>query len=286
MKNLKLLCDLLLDRIDKNKLNNLNELSTLNHDLNILNSKASIEFVHYLIELLDNIITKDTENILKNNKINKMTDYIPKAWKEFIDMNLINKLFENMTSEKIYPEKNLIFEFLNYAPPEKINVVIIGIKPYINNYSSGLAFSLNNDSIDSTEELINIRNEIMNSYRHVNIINNLKPWAEQGVLLINRHLIRSKIDNNKYLNSDWDRIPLELIKNHSKKFKNIIYLLFGADNYIFENVIDKNNNHVIKRLSYPLNQSCSSGTNPFKYSECFKVINEHLVLNNKSMIKW
>ena len=115
------------------------------------------------------------------------------------------------------------------------------------------------------------------------IQNDLTPWAKQGVLLLNKNLIR-KINTAKSChNFDWNHIPLKLINQHSKDYSNIVYLLLGKHAHVFEDCIYKNNNHKILKYSYP---TTDKGENIFTYSRCFLHINEYLKKVNKQEIIW
>lgn len=59
MKHLKYLFDTMMNDIESTEHSNF--------DSEILNIKASAEIICYFIDLLDNIITKNTENMLKIN---------------------------------------------------------------------------------------------------------------------------------------------------------------------------------------------------------------------------
>lgn len=210
---------------------------------------------------------------------------IPYYWHEYINETSFIKLLDyiNNNSNTI-PQKEYIFDFLNYSKPEDISVVIAGHEPYNNyEYSSGLAFSLRNNDIIQPNEIKNILKEVKNEYNNTKIQNNLDLWAKQGVLLINRNIIR-KIDNkNYYINWNWNNITLELIKKHSEKHNKIIYILLGKYAHEFNDYISKHNQHKILLYSYP---TSSYGENTFKYSNCFLNINNYLKEINKPEIKW
>lgn len=210
---------------------------------------------------------------------------IPVYWHEYINETSFNNLIKYIDENSdTIPQKEYIFEFLNYKEPKDISVVIIGHEPYNNyEYGSGLAFSLRNNDVNQPYELKSIKQEIKNGYGEVNIQNNLEGWAKQGVMLINRNIIRKAYIKNYYINYDWNNITLELIKKHSQQYHNLIYLLLGKYAHDFEDYISKNNNHKIFKYGYP---TTSYGENTFKFSNCFLNINNYLKSINKKEIKW
>ena len=77
-----------------------------------------------------------------------------------------------------------------HTPPEAVRCVIFGQDPYPGQFhASGLAFSVDTTVTVLPPSLRNIRQELQDD---VDLIlpahGDLSPWAEEGVLLLNRHL--------------------------------------------------------------------------------------------------
>lgn len=209
---------------------------------------------------------------------------ILEGWYKYIDMNLFDDLIKYVDENvDIIPKKENIFEFLQYKNPKDISVVIVGHEPYNDiEYGSGLAFSLKNNNIKRPYALEKIVKEIECTYS-TTIQNDLTPWAKQGVLLINKNLIRKINKSNSCRNLNWNHIPLKLICQHSIDYSNIVYLLLGKHAHTLEDCIFKSNNHKILKYSYP---TTDKGENIFTYSRCFLHINEYLKSVNKQEIIW
>lgn len=92
----------------------------------------------------------------------------------------------------IRPKSDQIFECFKYFEPQDLKLIIVGQDPYPNSEDAcGLCFSsMNNKTPKSLENIFKcLKNQ--NLIKDIPNHGDLKAWAKQGILLINRYLTRS-----------------------------------------------------------------------------------------------
>ena len=99
---------------------------------------------------------------------------------------LINYVNNEYKQKTIYPKKTEVFNAFKYTDYNNVKVVILGQDPYHGpNQAEGLSFSVSNEVL-KPPSLKNIFKELESDLgipfpEH----NSLKPWAKEGVLLLN-----------------------------------------------------------------------------------------------------
>jgi uracil-DNA glycosylase len=201
----------------------------------------------------------------------------------------------------VFPIYKNIFNFTNYLIPDDIKVVIVGQDPYHSVYQDknnsyfpqamGLAFSVPNDS-PIPPSLLNIYNNLL-KFKHINYIpknGNLEFWAYQGVLLLNSSLsvLKSKANSHQ---SIWSIFTDELISIISKKYNNLIFVLWGRDAFLKYscNIIKNQDKHKFIISSHPSPFSAHTKFreyDSFMDTDHFGLINKYLKENNKDIINW
>jgi len=187
-------------------------------------------------------------------------------------------------SKTIYPKGSLIFNAFNSTPVNDVKVVIIGQDPYHGEgQAHGLSFSVP-DGIKPPPSLINIFKELNSDInKNISKSGNLEDWAKQGVLLLNSTLTVVENKANSHKESGWSLFTdksIELLSNHKK---NIVFLLWGNYAHKKEELIDKNNGHLILKTVHP---SPLSAYNGFFGCKHFSKANSYLEQNGYSAIKW
>jgi len=137
------------------------------------------------------------------------------------------------TGAMIYPPGPKIFNALNSTPFDDVKVVILGQDPYHGpGQAHGLCFSVR-DGVPLPPSLINICKEIHDDVggmgeRGVPSSGNLRPWAEQGVLLLNAVLTVERGRAGAHQGRGWeqftDRVVGEL--NHGRD--GLVFMLWGS----------------------------------------------------------
>jgi uracil-DNA glycosylase len=192
----------------------------------------------------------------------------------------IHKVFDD-TNLQILPKPDQIFNAFKFFDIENTNVVNIGQDPYATpGDAMGLAFSVNSYERRMPPSLLNIFKEINNEYDFMRTDRNLTDWAESGVLLLNTALTVKEYCPGSHLKI-WQPFTQDLINILSKKVKNIVYILWGAHAQSYEDLLDSENNLILKH-SHPSPLS----RKPFVGNNHFKLANDYLIKYNKTPINW
>ena len=126
---------------------------------------------------------------------------IEKSWKEALGAEFEKPYFaalvqelhrQKQAGEVIFPPGGQIFKAFELCPLDKVKVVILGQDPYHGyGQAMGLSFSVP-QGVEAPPSLKNIFKEIESDLGiRMSGSPDLRPWAEQGVLLLNSVLTLS-----------------------------------------------------------------------------------------------
>ena len=197
--------------------------------------------------------------------------------------DLLEFIKEEYKTKVIYPKKNEIFNAFRYTDFNNVKVVILGQDPYHGpNQAEGLAFSVSN-SVIKPPSLKNIFKELESDLKiQFPELNSLKPWAKQGVLLLNSVLTVEEHKPASHKNRGWETFTDEVIKKLNEREEPIVFILWG--NYSKEkNVYITNPKHYVIESVHP---SPFSARNGFFGSKPFSKTNNFLKENNLKEIDW
>ncbi len=134
----------------------------------------------------------------------------------------------------IFPKPEQVFAALEETPLQCVKAVIIGQDPYHNGQADGLAFSMwqppkGNNSLKRILEAVRAT-EGMNVDDDVH---NLKPWAKEGVLLLNTVLtVREDMAKSHY-GHGWEIFTDKIIEivstNKQKNKQKVVFFLWGDE---------------------------------------------------------
>lgn len=197
--------------------------------------------------------------------------------------NLINFVKEEYKKKTIYPKQNEIFNAFRYTDFDNVKVVILGQDPYHEeNQAEGLSFSVSNDVLKPSS-LQNIFKELQSDLgipfpKH----NSLKPWARQGVMLLNAVLTVEAHQAASHQKKGWEIFTDEVIKIINKKEEPVVFILWGnfakSKKPLITNPI-----HYIIESAHPSGLSASRG---FFGSKPFSKTNEFLKSKGLKEIDW
>lgn len=215
---------------------------------------------------------------------------IDPGWKKSLEKEFNEQYWETLTTfirgqytkQKIYPPAANIFQAFDLCPFESVKVVIVGQDPYHGQgQANGLAFSVN-DKIVLPPSLKNIYQEIRNDLGIVPLSSgDLSRWAAQGVLMLNSVLTVAAGSPASHSGKGWEQFTDAVIRSLNDKGKNIVYLLWGKYAQNKGEVIDQNQNLVLKS-GHPSPYSASLFFGNHHFSKC----NEYLEAHGKSAIDW
>ena len=231
----------------------------------------------------------------------KLKEILGEGWfyhlSPFFDTKEFNIIRENLKKNKrYYPFAKHIFNAFRFTPWEKVRVVILGQDPYhgivtVENNKQvpqaiGLAFGVPNQSITIPPSLVNIRTELENEYDDLILDFNysLKPWADQGVLLLNTALTVKPGEPGSYIDT-WKPFTTFVIQTLAKESNGLIWLLWGSHAKQYEKYINPKFHHILKS-GHPSPLSANRG---FWFGNGhFKKTNEIIESQNgkSEIIKW
>lgn len=219
-----------------------------------------------------------------------------------------NQTEEKRKSHEILPyeaENSGIYYALKITPFDKVKVLIIGQDPYPNKEDAhGLAFSKLSGKIPASLKNIFEKikedgvNEGVNNGVN-NVSGNLTPWAEQGVLLLNRALSFSKEETLAARNKFWLPVIDIIIDKLIERQKPLVIVLWGNPaNDIEQFSFDKEEEYqkhgiYILRSSHPSNMGNAKNSplkdgkiGAFTSTPNFRKTNEILKSLGEKEINW
>lgn len=192
-------------------------------------------------------------------------------------------LIDEYSTKKIFPNMYDIFNALHFTSYAATKVVILGQDPYHEpGQAHGLSFSVLPD-VPPPPSLINIFKELRDDLGCF-IPNNgcLKPWAEQGVLLLNTVLTVRAHAANSHRGHGWEIFTDKIIRLLNDHERPIAFILWGRPARSKKSMIT-NPRHFIIESAHPSPLSASGG---FFGSRPFSKVNNFLKSIGEQPIDW
>jgi len=214
---------------------------------------------------------------------NKWDIILKQEYNEQYFKDLIEFIKKEYKTKVIYPKQNEVFNAFRYTDFDNVKVVILGQDPYHGpNQAEGLSFSVSNEVL-KPPSLKNIFKELENDLgipfpEH----NSLKPWAKQGVLLLNAVLTVEEHKPTSHKDKGWEKFTDNIIREINKRSTPTVFILWGAYARAKKTLIT-NPKHYIIESAHP---SPFSARNGFFGSKPFSKTNEFLRKNNIKEIDW
>lgn len=214
---------------------------------------------------------------------NDWQDYLAEEFTKEYYQKLRKFLISEYHTRTIYPDMYDIFNALHYTSYHDTKIVILGQDPYHGQgQAHGLSFSVRK-GIAIPPSLLNIYKELHDDLGCY-IPNNgyLKPWADQGVLLLNASLtVRAGVANS-HRNIGWEIFTDKVIEILNAREKPVIFILWGANARSKKKYIT-NKQHYIIESPHP---SPLSAYNGFFGSKPFSKANAILESLGEKPIDW
>lgn len=195
-------------------------------------------------------------------------------------MKFVSQEYKNKT---IYPKQSDVFNAFRYTDFDNVKVVILGQDPYHGpNQAEGLSFSVSNDVL-KPPSLKNIFKELESDLQipfpeH----NSLKPWAKEGVLLLNAVLTVEEHNPTSHKNHGWETFTDDIIKIINNKKTPVVFILWGSYARNKKSLIT-NPIHYVIESPHPSPFSAYSG---FFGSKPFSKTNDFLKSKGLKEINW
>ncbi len=214
------------------------------------------------------------------------------TWQEIIEIEKQKDYYKTLKEEidrryeisRVFPEKKNIFKAFSLTKLENLKVVILGQDPYHGfGQAQGLAFSTP-ANIKNPPSMVNILKEIYDDLQKPSacIDGDLRPWAKQGVLLLNTILTVEEGKAKSHHNLGWEVFTDNIIKYISDNCENIVFLLWGSPSIAKTKLIDTSNHHILT-APHPSPLSAYRGFFSCKH---FSKTNEILKNLGKKEIVW
>ena len=196
---------------------------------------------------------------------------------------LHNFLKKEYSTRQIYPDMYHIFTAFKLTPFNKTKVVILGQDPYHGpNQAEGLSFSVSNEVL-KPPSLKNIFKELESDLGiPFPELNSLKPWAKEGVLLLNAVLTVEEHNPTSHKDHGWETFTDDVIKIINKKTTPVVFILWGSYARNKKSLIT-NPIHYVIESPHP---SPFSAYNGFFGSKPFSKTNEFLKSKGIKEIDW
>jgi uracil-DNA glycosylase len=182
-----------------------------------------------------------------------------------------------------YPQINQVFEALRYSSFSQTKVVILGQDPYHSIHQAmGLSFSVP-VGVEVPPSLQNIFKELHTDLG-IPISNNgdLRPWAKQGVLLLNSILTVREHLPLSHQSYGWMTFTDHILSLLNQKSTPIVFVLWGSFSRQKKSLIT-NPIHCIIEGPHPSPLSAYRG---FFGSKPFSKINDFLASTNQTTINF
>ena len=214
---------------------------------------------------------------------NKWDEILQEEFKKEYFTNLMNFIKNEYKEKTIYPKQNEVFNAFRYTDFDNVKVVILGQDPYHGpNQAEGLSFSVSNEVL-KPPSLKNIFKELESDLGiQYPEVNSLKPWAKEGVLLLNAVLTVEEHKPTSHKDKGWEIFTDDIIKILNERNTPTVFILWGAYARDKKKYIT-NPKHLVIESAHP---SPFSARNGFFGSKPFSKTNEFLKKNNIKEIDW
>ena len=214
---------------------------------------------------------------------NKWDEVLQDEFKKEYFTNLMDFVKNEYKNKTIYPKQNEVFNAFRYTDFDNVKVVILGQDPYHGpNQAEGLSFSVSNEVL-KPPSLKNIFKELESDLGiQYPEVNSLKPWAKEGVLLLNAVLTVEEHKPTSHKDKGWEIFTDDIIKILNERNTPTVFILWGAYARDKKKYIT-NPKHLVIESAHP---SPFSARNGFFGSKPFSKTNEFLKKNNIKEIDW
>lgn len=183
----------------------------------------------------------------------------------------------------VYPPVGEVFAALHLTPFADVKVVILGQDPYHGpGQAHGLCFSVN-PGVRLPPSLVNIFKELHDDLGIAPASHgDLRPWARQGVLLLNTTLTVRGGAPGSHQGKGWERFTDEIIKVVGQGEKPVVFVLWGVHARRKKTLVDRTR-HTVLEAPHPSPLSAHRG---FFGSRPFSATNEALVGAGRDPVDW
>ncbi len=202
---------------------------------------------------------------------------LPETWRKFLGESagsmadeILRSVAGDRKSHTVFPPENMVFHAFALTPPDQVRVVLIGQDPYHDdNQAEGLAFSVR-DGIKIPASLRNIFKEYTADLNAgLPASGSLRPWAENGILLLNSLLTVRAHTPGSHRAFGWETFTDSVIRALNRIDRKLVFLLWGNYAQAKSTLIDSKR-HTVLVSAHPSPLSAHRGflgSRPFTKTE-------------------
>ena len=221
-----------------------------------------------------------------------MLPLIPQGWRSLLDEETRKSYYRELDAfleeelaagQMILPTRTDIFNALASTPYDSVRVLLVGQDPYpAPGHAHGLCFSVQPTVSPLPQSLRNVYRELHDDVG-CRIPNNgyLKPWANQGVLLLNTVLTVRAGQANSHQGRGWELFTDRIIQLVAAKQTRVVFVLWGRQAQKKLDLITQSH-HTVVEAAHPSPLSVRK----FYGRRCFSQINRDLVEAGMAPIDW
>ena len=188
----------------------------------------------------------------------------------------------------VYPDR--VFRALELTRPSRVRVVILGQDPYHGpGQAQGLAFSVA-PGIRPPPSLRNMLKEVQADTGAPSICrDDLTPWAEQGVLLLNAALTVEDGAPQSHAGRGWERLTDALLAFVADRAGPCVFMLWGASAQRKRPLVEHGGKHLVLMANHPSPLSALRPPVPFIGCRHFSHANRFLAEDRSTdatTIRW
>lgn len=206
--------------------------------------------------------------------------------KDKVDFKAISlQLGKEVLAHKVYPEATSIFRIFKELKPSDCRVILVGLDPYSNTQSTGIAFGVESKPIPASLRII--KSEMETSVYNGDALNfdyTLESWVKQGVFLYNTALtvVEGEPNSHSKIWEPFTKAVFEVLADYS----GLIYVLWGNEAKKLEKYINPKFNHILT-AAHPASEAYRKNAG-FYGCNHFNLINDIIKEQNgeEFKIKW
>lgn len=228
----------------------------------------------------------------------KMIQDVSEGWKDIfrgckdILYNIADELYRKIGSETVCPASGDVFNAFKYCKYNDLKVVWVLQDPYhqvvgLRRVADGIAMSCSNTGklqpslslvYEEIERTVHVNDR--NSDPYIGRNPDLRPWAHQGILMMNTALTVQQGNPGSHTQI-WRPFTQYLLKELSLRSKNIIYIFAGANAKSFRTFVRGNTEFA---LTHPASAAYKGGR--WDCDDVFNNVNKMLEFKGLTKIKW
>jgi len=215
---------------------------------------------------------------------------LPPSWRKALGGELEKGYFKDLTSfleaerttKEVFPPEPEVFTAFELTPFEDVRVLLLGQDPYHDDgQAHGLCFSVKPPT-KTPPSLKNMFKELKEDLGvPIPTSGDLRPWAKQGVLLLNAVLTVVAHQPNSHKDKGWETFTDAVIDRVNAREAPVVFCFWGAYARKKAKRVDTSR-HAIFEGAHPSPLSAKK----FFGSKPFSAINQALVAKELAPIDW